>query len=347
MTTHANNTWKHGRISDVVATLDAGVSVNSEDRTRRDDEPAVLKVSCVSSTFFDPQECKPIVKSEIHLARESPKKDHILVSRSNSPELVGASAIVSADYPGLFLPDKLWQVTLRDESSTSTEWLAAVLASPAIRYRLARLATGTSSSMKNISKGDLLTLPIVIPPLQIQRRVAWHLYSWDHAITLTERLIAAKQQLRRGLMQQLLTGKRRFPGFSEPWREVRLGDIFTNRIEINRPDLPLVAITGRDGVIFRNQLDRKDTSNEDKSKYLRIAPGDIGYNTMRMWQGVSGLSKIEGIVSPAYTILKPGYSMVPEFVALFFKSTPMIHLFRRYSQGLGLDHRLVQNRVFR
>jgi type I restriction enzyme S subunit len=90
-------------------------------------------------------------------------------------------------------------------------------------------------------------------------------------------------------------------------------------------------------VVFRDGLDRKDTSSADKSKYLHICPGDIGYNTMRMWQGVSGLSQIEGIVSPAYTIVTPDDSLDPEFVALLFKYPPIVHLFYRYSQGLVSD----------
>jgi type I restriction enzyme S subunit len=317
--------------------VDAGVSVNGEDREPRNGEIAVLKVSSVSSMVFNPRACKPVIKDELHRVAESPRKRHVIVSRSNTPNLVGACALVDKDYPDLFLSDKLWQLKLDPNANTSPEWLASVLSSPAIRHRLAHLATGTSSSMKNISKDDLLSLPIGIPHPAEQSCIAETFAAWDRSISLTERLIAAKLTLRKGLMQQLLTGKRRFPGFSEPWRDVRLGDVFGNRIEINCIELPLVAITGKEGVIYRDQLDRKDTSNEDKSKYLRIAPGDIGYNTMRMWQGVCGLSAIEGIVSPAYTIVTPTTKIAPEFAALMFKSAPMIHWFYRYSQGLVDD----------
>ena len=115
------------------------------------------------------------------------------------------------------------------------------------------------------------------------------------------------------------------------------GDIFTNRVEINNTDLPLVAITGENGVVSREDLIRRDTSSEDKGSYLRVCPGDIGYNTMRMWQGVCGLSTIEGIVSPAYTIATPKEEVDGEFMALYFKSPPVIHLFRKHSQGLVDD----------
>ena len=104
------------------------------------------------------------------------------------------------------------------------------------------------------------------------------------------------------------------------------------------PSLPLTSITAAEGVIDRELVERRDTSPEDKSSYKVIRPGDIGYNTMRMWQGVSGLSTLNGIVSPAYTVVVP----VPErmdakFAAHLFKAPEMVHRFWRYSQGLVDD----------
>jgi len=127
------------------------------------------------------------------------------------------------------------------------------------------------------------------------------------------------------------------PGFCDDWQEYRLGQIFTERTETNRLDLRLLSITGDQGVIYRDDVGRKDTSSEDKFKVQKLCPGDIGYNTMRMWQGVSALSDKEGIVSPAYTILVPGKKAHPEFMAYFFKLPPIIHTFYRFSQGLVSD----------
>lgn len=161
----------------------------------------------------------------------------------------------------------------------------------------------------------------------------------DRVIALREKLLAEKLRQKQYLMQVLLTGKKRLPGFSEPWKEVKLGDIFSERTETNHPELELLAITGTKGVIPRNQLDLKDNSSEDKSKYLKICIGDIGYNTMRMWQGVSAYSNYEGIVSPAYTILKPNGRNHARFFAYLFKLPEIIFLFYRYSQGLVDDTR--------
>ncbi len=199
------------------------------------------------------------------------------------------------------------------------------------------LVDDSSHGTGRLQTSLLEKIEIPLPPLPEQRKIAAILGTWDAAIATVERLIAALEQRKRGLMQRLLTGAVRFPGFTEPWREVRLGDVFSERRETGRTDLPLLSITNSQGVVDRDSLDRRDTSADDKSKYLRICVGDIGYNTMRMWQGVSAVSSLEGIVSPAYTICKPKKSINVDFMGYLFKFPPMVHKFWRYSQGLVSD----------
>jgi len=252
---------------------------------------------------FDADECKPVIPGDLHRVAESPRRRHIIVSRSNSPSLVGASALVPKDYPELFLSDKLWQIKFHAERLTSPEWLAQLLASPLVRYRLSQLATGTSNSMKNISKDDFLSLTILIPPLPVQERIAEAFTLWDRAISSAERLIAAKQKLRKGLMHQLLTGNRRFPGFSEPWREVALGEVTTESSRRNNGELDRTtvrAVTNSVGMIPM----REQTIAESLGRYKIIEPRAFAYNPMRinvgslcMWTGDS-----PALVSPDYVV---------------------------------------------
>jgi type I restriction enzyme S subunit len=189
-----------------------------------------------------------------------------------------------------------------------------------------------------LTKDSLIKLPILLPPVNEQKQITQILFYWDRAIELMEKLIAAKSKLKRGLMQQLLTGKKRFPLFkNQKWKLIKLGDIFQERNELNFPHLELLSITSKNGVVKRDTLGKRDTSSQDKSKYLRILPGDIGYNTMRMWQGVSGLSEHEGIVSPAYTVCILSEEIDGKYASYIFKHKPMVHLFKRYSQGLVND----------
>jgi type I restriction enzyme S subunit len=194
-----------------------------------------------------------------------------------------------------------------------------------------------STNLASINSSQLKSFPVLLPPLREQKCIARILTTWDEAVTTTEKLLTNSRNQKQALMQQLLTGKRRLPGYTSEWSHYRLGHLFKERIETNRGDLPLLSITREEGVIHRDGVGRKDTSNEDKSKYLRICPGDIGYNTMRMWQGVSALSDHEGIISPAYTVLVPSQLIEDRFAAYIFKFEPVVFLFYRYSQGLVSD----------
>ncbi|APW44701.1 restriction endonuclease subunit S [Rhodoferax saidenbachensis] len=185
---------------------------------------------------------------------------------------------------------------------------------------------------------DLLkSVDVVLPPLPEQRRIAKILSTWDQAIATTEQLLSNSEQQKLGLMQGLLLGKIRVKGDTEGWKQHALGEIFSERVESSRDGLPLLSITRDQGVIPREDVGRKDTSNEDKSKYLRICAGDIGYNTMRMWQGVSAVSRHEGIISPAYTVITPSALIDGTFASYLFKSQSLIFLFYRHSQGLVSD----------
>jgi type I restriction enzyme S subunit len=121
------------------------------------------------------------------------------------------------------------------------------------------------------------------------------------------------------------------------WVSQKLGRVFKNRKEKDRPDLPLLAVTGTGGVVNRDTLERRDTSNSDKSKYLRVCQGDIAYNTMRMWQGVSGLVSKEGIISPAYTVCTPNDEILGKYAQYLFKLPELIKVFHRFSQGMVDD----------
>ena len=213
------------------------------------------------------------------------------------------------------------------------EWLYYIIIYS--KPRLVRIGCG--STFLEVSKKDFSRFKIVVPPLAEQRKIAEVLGVWDEAIEKQARLIEKLALRKRGLMQRLLSAKLRLPGFSEPWKTHKLQELFTERNETNRTDLPLLSITGDRGVILQTESEKRDTSNDDKSKYKRIAKGDIGYNTMRMWQGRSALSGLEGIVSPAYTIVVPNTDVDGYYMSVLFKQPRLIYDFWTHSQGLVGD----------
>ena len=205
-----------------------------------------------------------------------------------------------------------------------------------IYFRRRAIDVSTGSTRQRIGLPTLKNLDIIYPPLEEQKAIADCLSTWDKAIELQRQLILSKEARKKALAQQLLTGKRRLPGFTDEWKESKLGELFKERNETRREDLNLLSI-GQQGVYPQSESNKRDISNVDKSKYRRITPGDIGYNTMRMWQGRSALSDLEGIVSPAYTILIPNKNVNSYFFSILFKMGNMTNLFWRNSQGLVDD----------
>ena len=116
-----------------------------------------------------------------------------------------------------------------------------------------------------------------------------------------------------------------------------MGDCFTERCE-SMPDGELILVTINDGIKKFSELGRHDNSNDDKSKYKKVCAGDIAYNSMRMWQGASGCSPYEGIVSPAYTVLTPNSGISSKCMAYQFKLPATIHTFKINSQGITSDN---------
>ncbi len=274
--------------------------------------------------------------------------DVLITKDSETKDDIAVSAIVREEISNLLCGYHL-AIIRPYINKLSGEYLNKIFDLHTIRHYFGILANGVTRFGLTLNSVNSSLIPL--PSLPEQKRIAVILTTWDEFIDQMRKLIDAKKRRKKAYMQQLLTGKKRLPGFNESWEEYRLGKLFDERREVNCNHLPLLAITGARGVIPATEIERKDSSSEDKSRYKRIALGDIGYNTMRMWQGVSAVPDLEGIVSPAYTICIPKENVDVRFMGYFFKFPPTVNLFRRFSQGLVNDtlnlkfHNFVQIKV--
>ena len=174
--------------------------------------------------------------------------------------------------------------------------------------------------------------------LNEQRKIAAFIIALERRIDAQQSLVDNLKKYKRGLLNSLITQKLKFTP-SQIWRTTKLGDIFQERTERAIGDEELLAVTISSGVQKRDKINLKDNSSDDKSHYKRVYKGDLVYNTMRMWQGASGVSLFDGIVSPAYTVVTPidaaGTNII--FWSYYFKFVPLVRTFQKYSQGLTSD----------
>lgn len=201
-----------------------------------------------------------------------------------------------------------------------------------------------SNGLLNISKEAFLGITIPSPSQAEQRHIGECLSSLDNAIAGEVKKLEVLTLHKGGLMQRLFpspkrsTPELRFPEFDgdSAWPKVPAGDIFTNRIERGRSDLPIYSVTMTDGMVPRASLERKieDIAVAGVNKTART--GDITYNMMRMWQGALGVAPVNCMVSPAYIVLEP-QGINPFFYFYLLKQPQLLQILTAHSRGLTED----------
>uniref|UniRef100_UPI003132E0DB restriction endonuclease subunit S n=1 Tax=Levilactobacillus sp. HBUAS70063 TaxID=3109359 RepID=UPI003132E0DB len=194
----------------------------------------------------------------------------------------------------------------------------------------------------NLSKKEVENWTELYPSIEEQDKIGSFFKQLDDTITLHQRKLAKLKELKQGYLQKMFPQNAskfpqlRFAGFADDWEERKLGDVFSERSE-RSGEGELISVTINSGVVKASELYRKDNSSDDKSNYKKVEVGDIAYNSMRMWQGASGYSPYNGILSPAYTVIIPKEGNDSKFLAYDFKRYDMIQTFKRNSQGLTSD----------
>lgn len=173
--------------------------------------------------------------------------------------------------------------------------------------------------------GDIVNNYIIpIPPLPEQQKIAEVLGTWDKAIEKQTQLIEKLELRKKGLMKQLLTEKKRLPGFSGEWKRVKAGLLFgSSSIRSNKLE-PLLSVTQDKGVVPRDMLETRVTMPDgDLSSFKLVDVGDFVIS-LRSFEGGLEYSKYRGIVSPAYTVLKKKTDISDVFYKVYFKSNDFI-----------------------
>lgn len=149
--------------------------------------------------------------------------DMLFVRSNGNPELVGRCLF----FPEIAEPVSFSGFTIRgrvDQEQLVPEFAAYVMLTERTKAQFRRGRGG--GNISNLSQDILAGVQVALPPLPEQRKIADILSTWDQAIEKTEALLSNARTQKRALMQQLLTGKRRFPAFEgQPWKKLRLGDV--------------------------------------------------------------------------------------------------------------------------
>jgi len=181
--------WQVAPLKAFIDRIESGVSVNATDTPAEGEQFGVLKTSCVYTGQFDAAENKAVVNAEYDRVACPVVANTLIVSRMNTPDLVGAAGLTKADHPKLFLPDRLWQVFPKDASA---DFMHFWTRTASYRAQVEMACAGTSSSMQNLGQDDFRSFMFVSPPPDEQAVIADFL---DRETTKIDTLVAEQERL--------------------------------------------------------------------------------------------------------------------------------------------------------
>ena len=172
-----------------------------------------------------------------------------------------------------------------------------------------RYAQGTKQ--QNLSSEILSSFPICLPPIAEQRKIAEILSAQDRVIELKTKLLKEKKRLKKYLCQTLLSGKRRFPSYHEPWNKVCLSSILKEKtINCKNQNLRVYSVSVDVGVVDQIEHLGRSYAARDISKYTVVEKGDVIYTKSPTGLFPFGIVKqsqmdASGAVSPLYAVYSP------------------------------------------
>src|SRR5690554_3360656 len=222
--------WTTKKVSQVFDFLSTNsFSRNQMNYEEKEDSIYNIHYGDIHATYTEPildlEKCKdvPVINEDVVIPTSASfLKDGDLVMADASEDYAGVGETVEL----IHLKNKkvlagLHTFALRDKNGTTAiGFRTYIFKHPKVATSVKVIATG--SKVYGISKTNLANVKVILPPFPEQQKIATILSTWDKAIDKLTQLIAAKEQRKKGLMQQLLTGKKRFTGFTDEWKDYKL-----------------------------------------------------------------------------------------------------------------------------
>lgn len=198
--------WEVDSVAKTLTSIAAGKSPSCQDVPALSGEWGVLKVSAVHPNGFRSNQNKVINNPVFIVPEYEVKADDLLITRANTPELVGYVSLVKSPQSQLMLCDKTLRLNVNLNVATKM-YLFLVFQQPSVRTQIEVAATGTSMSMKNISQASIRGLQIPIPPLLEQAEIGLRIGKIEQELDAVNEQCAKLLFLKSGLMDDLLTGR--------------------------------------------------------------------------------------------------------------------------------------------
>ena len=232
-------------------------------------------------------------------------------------------------------------------------YLKYTLLSPRLVMDINASTYGAKMPRANWNYIGLCRVPL--PPLPEQEAIVTYLDTKvakiDEYISIAEKKIAALEELKQTIITEAVTrgihkdvpmkdsGVKWIGMIPEHWKMKSLRSYVKLYSEKNHPEKQLLSVTREMGVIVRNTESKEENHNfipDELSGYKLVRKGDFVINKMKSWQGSYGVSKYEGIVSPAYYVCKLEFPY-NDFFSIAIRCKSYVPFFTQYSKGIRVD----------
>ena len=207
--------------------------------------------------------------------------------------------------------------------------------------------SGARSDRFSISDSIFFEMPIQCPVLEEQELIASFFDRLDSLITLHQRKYDKLCVLKKSMLDKMfpkggsLYPEIRFSGFTDPWEQRKLGELFEESDE-RASDREILSVSVANGIYPASESDRETNPGASLANYKIVHFGDVVYNSMRMWQGAVDASRYDGIVSPAYVVARPNSEVYARFFARLLRQPMLLKQYQQVSQGNSKDTQVLK-----
>lgn len=256
----------------------------------------------------------------------------------------GAIGIVRQD--GLVSPA---YIVATPNEAVYPPFMDCCLKTPQMVNRLHRKSYGVTDFRLRLYWDSFAMVGCVLPPLAEQKKIAEFLAAQDKLIALKEKLIEEKKRQKKALMQQLLTGKKRLPGFSDEWKLTKLKKLLKERKTYSQKGLEYPHVTlSTDGIYAKTErYDREHLVRSEDKEYKITHKGDICYNPANLKFGVICVNTFgDAIFSPIYVTFEIQKGVDLGFLSNYLMRWDFINAVRKYEEGTVYERMAVKPEDF-
>ena len=269
------------------------------------------------------------------------KEGDILFARTGAS--VGKTYLYKASDGKTYYAGFLIRAHVSDEADAGFIFQSALTE----RYKQFVLITSQRSGQPGINAQEYADLLLLLPSLPEQRRIGAFFDRLDSLITLHQRKYDKLCVLKKSMLDKMfpkggsLYPEIRFAGFTDPWEQRKLGELFEESDE-RASDREILSVSVANGIYPASESDRETNPGASLANYKIVHFGDVVYNSMRMWQGAVDASRYDGIVSPAYVVTRPTSEVYARFFARLLRQPMLLKQYQQVSQGNSKDTQVLK-----